>query len=179
MKKAITIIGGLLLSAGLFQSCTVNDEVVEQHVFTAEVFEVTASFTSSNNYSQKFTFSQPSYDGDMVLMYILWEVDNTGADVWRLVPQTEYFNNGGFVEYSYDFTRYDFRLMLDFNFSSIPGNIYQDYFLDQIFRAVVIPGNVTYSTSSANNQSPQVDFSDYEATMKHFGLSERHVKKLK
>lgn len=177
MKKAITIIGGLLLSAGLFQSCSINDEVVEQQIFTAEVFEVSANFTPNNGFSQTFTFSEPNYAGDMLLVYILWEVDGN-TDVWRLLPQSDYFNDGGFVEYNYDFTRYDFRVMLETNYSSIPGDVYQGYFLNQIIRAVVVPGNLVQTTSSMSTSSQSVDFSDYEATMKHFGLSERNIQKL-
>ncbi len=177
MKRAFTILGGLLLSAGLMQSCTIEDDSVEQHIYTSEVFEVTVDFTASNNYSQLFTFNQPSYEGDMVLMYVLWEQDN-GADVWRLVPQTAYFDDGGLVEYNYDFSRYNFSVMLSTNYNSIPGDIYNAYFLGQVFRAIVVPGNVVNSTSSMSTKGTAVDFSDYDATMKHFGLSEQNIKKL-
>ena len=179
MKRAITILGSVLLGAGLFQSCTISDEVVDQQIFTAEVFEVAVDLVPENNFSQLVNFSEPSYQGDMVLMYILWEVDGN-QDVWRLVPQQVDLGNGDYITYNYDFTRRNFRIFLDSNFSldQLTNSEINAYGVDQIFRVVVVPGGLMQTASTSSTPSQSVDFSDYEATMKYYGLSEQNVQKL-
>ena len=81
------------------QSCEVTEvyETVDKSPRT-EVFEVTTSFNSNNNYSKLVVFDPPIYSNDSVLIYHLYDVVN-GQDVWKLMPQTYYFNDGGALEY--------------------------------------------------------------------------------
>ena len=171
MKKIVLLFTAFIGLASL-QSCEINDSTSE--VFTSEVFEVRADLTQERGYSQTFNFSQPSYQGDTVLLYILWE-QSGGKDVWRLVPQMVQLGNGDFVTYNYDFTRYDFRIFLDSNFdlNQMTNQEYNSIALNQIFRAVVVPGNLV----QAKGKAP-VDFSNYEATLHYLGLENAPIKKL-
>jgi hypothetical protein len=92
------------------------------------------------------------------LVYISWEVDN-GQDIWRLLPQTEYFDDGVLV-YNYDFTQNDVRFFLDgtTDFSLLDPS-YTD---EQVFRVVVVP---------ADNVG-RLDISNLEAVQDTFGITE-------
>jgi hypothetical protein len=72
-----------------------DDDTTKCEVETAprqEVFEVTTSFNSNNNYSSLVEFNHnPS---DAVLVYHLCDTVN-GQDIWKLMPQTYYFSDGG------------------------------------------------------------------------------------
>lgn len=172
MKKIALLFTAFIGIASL-QSCEVNDS--GDQIFTSEVFEVRADLTRERGYAQTFNFSQPSYQGDTVLLYILWE-QNGGQDVWRLVPQTVQLGGGDIVTYNYDFTRNDFRIFLDsnFNLDQMTDQEYTSIALNQIFRAVVVPGNLIQSKGTA-----AADYSDYYATLKAFGLENAPIKKLK
>jgi hypothetical protein len=171
MKKitlVLAFIGMITLN-----SCTVN-EVVERDLVDydtiAEVFEVTTSFGPSNNYNRLVTFNPPIYSSDMVLVYHLYEVDN-GADVWRIMPQTYYFDNGAELDYNFDFTRFDVSIFLDSNFSL--DSFSPAWTQNQTFRIVVVPGAFT------NRMANPVDYSDYDATIKMLGYENAEIKKLK
>ena len=106
----------------------------------------------------------------MVLVYHLYEVDN-GTDVWRIMPQTYYFDNGAELDYNFDFTRFDVRIFLEsnFNLNGFPPAWIQN----QTFRIVVVPAAFT------NRMANPVDYSDYEATIKMLGYENAEIKKLK
>lgn len=167
MKKitlVLAFIGMITLN-----SCTVN-EVVERDLVDydtiAEVFEVTTSF-SENNDSRLVTFNPPIYNSDMVLVYHLYDVDN-GADVWRIMPQTYYFDNGAELDYNFDFTRYDVNLFLDSNFSL--DSFSSAWTQNQTFRIVVVPAAFTNKSA--------VDYSDYNATIEMLGYKDSKIIKL-
>ena len=174
MKKIALLFSAMVGLASL-QSCEFNDEIVQQDIFLAEVFEVTTTFTPGNNYASTFNFSKPSYEGDTVLMYILWEQSN-GTDVWRLVPQTVYLTGTDQISYNYDYTRNDFRVFLqgNFNLSQLTNEEYQNYAVNQTFRAVVVPGKLLQGKGVST-----VDYSDYNATINALGLQNATIKKLK
>ena len=152
-------------------SCTVNEVVDTPYQYDsdtiAEVFEVTTSFGPNNNYSRLVTFNPPIYNSDVVLVYHLYDVVN-GSDVWRLMPQTYYFDNGGEVDYNYDFTKYDVNIFLDANFDL--NTLSSAWTQNQTFRLVVVPG----SFKTAN----KVDYSDYNATIEMLGYKDAKIKKL-
>ena len=121
------------------QSCEVteiNDTVDNDTI--SEVFEVTTSFNSNNNYSRLVTFNPPIYSSDVVLVYHLYDTVN-GQDVWKLMPQTYYFSDGGELDFNFDYTRYNVNIFLSANFSlsTLPSSWTQD----QTFRIVIIPAN--------------------------------------
>lgn len=134
-------------------------------IFEAEVFEVTRSFAPNNNYSSLITLNPPILDSDVVLVYLLWEVDN-GTPIWRQMPQTVQLNEGD-LQYNFDFTPFDVNLFLssaDFPLTILGPQWTQN----QTFRIVLIPGYFG---------SARVDFSDYNAVMNMLDLKETDVVK--
>lgn len=125
-----------------------------------QAFEISLDFTPENNYEFIEAYG-PNFDvfpSDVTLVYISWEVDN-GEDIWRLLPQTEYFDDGVLV-YNYDFTQTDVRFFLGgtTDFSTLDPS-YTD---GQVFRVVVVP---------ADNVG-RVDLSDFDAVTQMFGITE-------
>lgn len=134
-------------------------------IFEAEVFEVTRSFAPGNNYSSLITLNPPILDSDIVLVYLLWDVDN-GTPIWRQMPQTVQLDEGD-LQYNFDFTRFDVNLFLssaDFPLTILGPQWTQN----QTFRIVLIPGYFG---------SARVDFSDYNAVMHMLDLKETDVVK--
>ncbi|WP_338375226.1 hypothetical protein [uncultured Flavobacterium sp.] len=168
MKKitlVLAFIGMITLS-----SCTVN-EVVERDIVDydtiSEVFEVTTSFSSNNNFSRLVTFNPPIYSSDMVLVYRLSGYSN-GTDYWKLLPETFYFNDGTLdYKFNYNFTRYDVELYMEgFELWNLSTQITNN----QTFRIVVIPAAFTNKSA--------VDYSDYNATIEMLGYTNSEIKKL-
>ncbi len=125
-------------------------------------FEVDVNFTSANDYSEVFDFTEPLVDGDAFLVYMLEESPvSQGTFAWRLVPQTFYLEEGILV-YNFDYTINDFSIFLDnspIDFSQLDPY----YTTDLVFRAVVVPSDLI---------GARVDYTDYEATMKLLNISE-------
>lgn len=168
MKK-ITFILAFIGMIGL-QSCSVNEvnDNVDNDTIS-EVIEVTTSFSQANNFSRLITINPPIFASDMILVYQLYDVVN-GQDVWRLLPQTYYFNNGGELDYNYDFTRYDVNLFMDANFDM--NTLSSAWTQNQTFRIVIIPGFFGGKSSS------QVDFKDYNATLKAYNINAKNIRKI-
>ena len=159
----------------MLQSCTVNDttpqptQVVNNYTTANEVFKVTKSFTSTNSFSNLITFAYPIDADDMVLVYRLSGIDN-GADVWKLEPETFYYNDGTLnFGYNYDFTKYNVGIyMHGNNLATVPDS----FRYNQVFRIVILFGN------NKNKSSNTINFSDYNATIKALNLENTEVKKL-
>ncbi|OAB25649.1 hypothetical protein SAMN05444395_10841 [Flavobacterium fryxellicola] len=115
-----------------------------------EVFEVTTSFNSSNNYSSLVEFNPPIYSSDSVLVYHLYDTVN-GQDIWKLMPQTYYFNDGGALDFNFDFSRFNVNLFLSANFSlnTLPSSWTQN----QTFRIVIIPDGFAKTINKNNIDS--------------------------
>ena len=112
--KRITL---LLAFIGMMtlQSCEVTEVYdAPNNAPRTEVFEVTTSFSSSNNYSSLVVFDPPLYSNDSVLLYHLYDVVN-GQDVWKLMPQTYYFSDNGALDFNFDYTKYSTLISLDHN----------------------------------------------------------------
>ena len=161
----LAFIGMITLS-----SCTVN-EVVERDLVDydtlSEVFEVTTSFSSNNNFSRLVTFNPPIYSSDMVLVYRLSGYSN-GTDYWKLLPETFYFNDGTLdYKFDYNFSIYDVELYMEgFELWNLSTQITNN----QTFRLVVVPAGFTNKSA--------VDYSDYNATIEMLGYKESVIKKL-
>lgn len=136
MKKIIT----LLAIAGLLtlQSCTTSGSFEIAPVPTTEVFEVTTSFTSNNNFSRFVTLNPPIYSSDVVLTYRL-SGSNSQGDVWQLLPETYYFNDGTVdFGYRFDYTNRDVNIyMIGNDLQSVSTN----FRLNQVIRIVIVPAN--------------------------------------
>ncbi len=169
MKK-ITLILAFIGMIGL-QSCTVNEDndPVDNDTIS-EVIEITTSFSQANNFSRLVTINPPIFPSDMILVYHLYGVEN-GADVWRLMPQTYYFDLGGELDYNFDFTSFDVNIFMDANFNM--NTLSPAWTQNQTFRIVIIPGFFS------GKQSNKVDFNDYEATLKAYNINPLQVRKIK
>ncbi|WP_075350605.1 hypothetical protein [Algoriphagus marinus] len=132
----------------------------------SKVFEVEVNFTQANNYIEKLIFEEANIESDVVLAFIEWEIDG-GKSVWRALPQTVFFNEGGVLIYNYDFTLDDFRLFLDGAIN--PANLGEEWRLNQLFRVIVVPGD--YASS-------RIDFTNYEAVTAMLGLKDEDFKRI-
>jgi len=130
------------------------------------VFEIQGTFNSSNDYLLYYEFpsSFTVYDGDVVMVYILWEQDN-GLDVWRALPQTRFLNDG-VLQYNFDYTLADVQIYID---GTIDPTLLTSADTDnQIFRIAVIPADL------ATNKL--LDITDYDAVMKALNRTSDSVK---
>ncbi|MEB2786712.1 hypothetical protein [Algoriphagus persicinus] len=134
----------------------------------SEVFEVEVDFTPANNFSEIFTFDPIIVESDVVLSFVLWEVDGQ-TPIWRAMPQTAYFQEGGILVYNYDFTRSDFSLFLDGNLDL--STLSTDWTDNQLFRVVVLPGD--FASTNA-----RIDLTDYDAVTKLLGLTDADFKRI-
>jgi len=135
MKHLLSII----LTVFLVTSCT-TEEIIQDNYFAGQSFERTANLVAPNF---EATFEIPLnielIESDMVLVYHLVGIDNDGIDIWRLMPDTVYTNDG--LEFQYNFEHnFDFVTVFiegpsTFNFNSLlPSDT-----LDQTFRIVILP----------------------------------------
>ena len=77
------------------------------------MFEVTGTFNEANQYTLYYAFPNDFqvYNGDAVMVYILWDVVD-GLDVWRALPQTIFLESGAF-QYNFDYTTGDVQIFID------------------------------------------------------------------
>ncbi len=132
----------------------------------SEVFEVEVDFTAANNYSEQFKFTPVIIESDVVLAFIEWELDG-GNSVWRALPQTVFFNEGGVLIYNYDFSKIDFRIFLDGAID--PASLAAEWTADQLFRVIVVPGDYA---------SNRIDWTNYDAVTKMLGLKDEDFKRI-
>ena len=164
MKKIIA----LLAVVGMFslQSCTTtNDANYVDNDTISEVFEVTTSFNSTNNYSKIVPLNPPIFTSDVVLVYRLSGVYQ-GQDVWKLIPETRFFADGTMdFGYDYDFTINDVNIFM-------VGNdlltVTDEYRLNQVLRIVIVPGRFAAAINKNN----------YAAVISTLNIDESQIKKI-
>lgn len=164
MKKIII----LLVVIGMFgfQGCTGPEGPPGQDGLIADVIEITnVSFTTSNSFEILKNFKTPIFESDMVLVYRLSSVVS-GADVWSLLPETHYFNDGTH-DFSYDFdsTRNDVNI---FMVGNDLAKVQDQFRINQVFRIVIIPGNLING----------IDKNNFNAVMRALNLDEGQIKKI-
>ena len=135
------------------------------------VFQTTGTFSSANDYTLYYAFPNEIYDGDVVLVYILWnqEESTTGdlLNVWRLLPQTRILDEG-ILQYNYDYTFADVQIFLDgaIDFTTLaPGDVE-----DQTFRIAVLPAALVTNKS--------IDTSDLNSLMKSLEINTNSIEKI-
>ncbi|MCL6257727.1 hypothetical protein M3O96_01415 [Aquiflexum sp. TKW24L] len=124
----------------------------------AEAFQIDVNFTPQNQYLVEFPLNPALVEGDVLLIFIRWEIFNGNA-IWRAMPQTVFLEEGVLV-YNYDFSRIDFSVFLESSFD--PGILSPSFTRNQRFRVVIVPADL----------SSRIDYTDYEAVVKMLGLSE-------
>lgn len=125
-----------------------------------------ATFEPGENYQISYELPAPIVESNVLLIYRLAGVDQ-GKDVWTILPQTVYFNEG-ILNYGFDFTLDDFLLFMDgtINFDLL-GSDWTD---NQVFRIVVVPSNFP---------DARIDYSDYEGVTELLGIEEEDFIQLK
>jgi hypothetical protein len=167
MKKIITLLA--VFGIMVFSSCEGPPGppgIPGQDGLIAEAIEITnVSFTASNSFGVFKTFGVPIYASDMVLVYRLSAIVN-GTDVWSLLPETHYFNDGTLdFSYDFDFTRNDVNIFLVGNNL---GTVSDQFRINQIFRIVIIPANLVNG----------IDKKNYNAVMSTLKISENQIQKI-
>ncbi|WP_281635776.1 hypothetical protein [Flavobacterium marginilacus] len=173
MKKIITLLAVIGMFG--FQGCEGPEGPPGEPGPDSEVFEVSKiNFSSTNGYAPMILLSPAIKKSQMVLVYRLSGSTDGGEDIWKSLPETYYLNDG----------RRDFGFKFDFSINDVSifmegndlGSVLPSFRLNQIFRIVIIPGYLTYPTSKTTNK--KVDYSDYNAVIKAYGIDDRNVKKL-
>jgi hypothetical protein len=134
------------------------------------VFNVTANFNAAGGF--RASVNMPNnlevYDTDIVLVYLAYDVATVGGaqtTVWRLLPQVFPVENG-FFQYNYDFTEFDVEFFMDGNIDL--STLDNSWTQNQLFRVAVLP-------AEALARKAAVDFADYEAVSKAYGLEKVKV----
>ncbi|MGL1889073.1 MAG: hypothetical protein OCD76_21350 [Reichenbachiella sp.] len=130
--------------------------------------------TEGFSFEYELNFTSPSYgailplpndfemlDSDVMMVYLLWEVTDTDAEVWRALQQTLYFDDG-ILSYNFDFTKFDANVFLDGTVDlSRVGAEWTD---NWIARVVVLPAQFSNARST-------IDYNNYDQVKEHFGLT--------
>lgn len=168
MKKILTLFAVVGLFA--FSSCS-NDNDVDNDTI-GEVLEREIDFNSANAYSASVALTPAIYESDVVLVYHLFAVSG-GKDVWRLMPQTYYMNDGGALDFNYEFSIDRVNIFLGADFPL--GNLSPDWTQNQVFRIVIVPA----AFSTTGKSSSKEDYSDYNAVIKKYNINDSSVKRVK
>lgn len=174
MRK-ITLLFVFIGMIGL-QSCTINeDRVVNDNIDYDTISEVweydtNINFTSSNNYSLLLPFKHIIYSSDMVLVYRLKGVESNGDDIWKLLPETYYFDDGTLnFRYDFDFTLRDAQIKMEgFDLAGVSSS----YRNNQVFRIVIIPAYIGKGTST-------IKYDNYNEVIKKYNIDESKIVKIK
>ncbi|NAW51809.1 hypothetical protein GNY06_10650 [Elizabethkingia argentiflava] len=158
-------------------SCNRNDTTLVDGRETALSTEISVSFSKSNAYKIYEPFKYNIRKGDNVIVYRLENTLN-GRDVWQLLPRTFYVyrpEGDRYVEIDFDFSfdvkGVNFYVGGTFNKDN-PQSYVVTYLKNQVFRAVIVPGNI-------GARPGVIDYKDYSAVMKFYHLKESDFKTLK
>lgn len=134
-------------------------------VLVGSTIEVEVDFTAANDYQSLFDTPFKLEESDGLLVYRLSGIQDN-KDVWRLLPQT-YFFQEGVLQYNFDYTVDDVNIFLDgaIDLSTVPAQ----WATDQVFRVIVVPSDFV------NNR---IDFNDYEAVTQMLGITDSDFKKI-
>lgn len=104
-------------------------------------------------------------DSDVILVYLLESVEN-GEDVWSLLPQTFYLEDGE-VQYNYNHTTVDVNVYLHGTVNL--DDLGPEFTEDQTFRMVVLPSDFALNSG--------IDFSNYQSLKTAIDLSDNNITK--
>jgi len=107
-------------------------------IIASSAFEIVIDFNAANEFEYIEAYGFNVLLSDVTLVYVLWDNIN-GQDIWRLMPQTAYFDDDTNLVYNFDFTQEDVRFFLD---GTTDFNTLDDVWTqDQVFRVVVVPAD--------------------------------------
>ncbi|MGC1633605.1 MAG: hypothetical protein WA749_15960 [Gelidibacter sp.] len=128
-------------------------------IIASSAFEIEVDFNAANEFSHTENFGFEVSDTDVTLVYISWETTD-GKDVWRLLPQNVYFDDGTLI-YNFDFTQTDVRFFLDG--TKDLSTLDAEWIQQQVFRVVVIPAdNVGVDVSNLNDVIQAYNIDSFE-----------------
>ena len=111
---------------------------LDGEIIASSAFEIVIDFNTDNDFEYIEAYGFNVLPSDVTLVYILWDTIN-GQDIWRLMPQTVYFDNDTNLVYNFDFTQDDVRFFLE---GTTDLNTLDDIWTqDQVFRVVVVPAD--------------------------------------
>lgn len=111
---------------------------LDGEIIASSAFEIVIDFNTANDFEYIEAYGFNVLPSDVTLVYILWDTIN-GQDIWRLMPQTVYFDDDTNLVYNFDFTQDDVRFFLD---GTTDFSILDDVWTqDQVFRVVVVPAD--------------------------------------
>ncbi|MEY2631206.1 MAG: hypothetical protein RLZZ469_2104 [Bacteroidota bacterium] len=167
MKKITLVLA--FIGMITLQSCTVNEDNVNgiDNDTIGEVFEYTNVNFLPNSYTVVLNFPHTIYSSDMVLVYRLSDVFQ-GEDVWKLLPETYYFNDGTLdFRYDYNFTRFDAEVYME---GYDLGGLSSGVRLNQVLRVVVIP--------AAFGKNGTINYNDYKSVINAYNIDESKIIKM-
>ena len=168
IMKKITLVLAFIGMITL-QSCTVNEDNVNgiDNDTIGEVFEYTNVNFLPNSYTVVLNYPHTIYSSDMVLVYRLSDVFQ-GEDVWKLLPETYYFNDGTLdFRYDYNFTRYDAEVYMEgYDLAGLSSAVR----LNQVLRVVVIP--------AAFGKNGNINYNDYKSVINAYNIDESKIIKI-
>lgn len=177
MKKIITLLAVIGMFG--FQGCTGPEGPPGEDGVLNEVYEVEKINFIANSYSVLIPLSPAIYTSDMVLVYRLAGSTNSGADIWKSLPETYFYSDGTrYFGYNFDFNINGVNIFLE---ADNLGTVSSSFRLDQIFRIVILPGYLSYpktSKGSSGKVANKVDLSDYNAVIKAYNIDDSNVKQL-
>ena len=130
-----------------------------------EVFEIEGDFNQSGNFGISGEYGFDILESEKVLIYRLAEVNQDNYDVWRLMPQVVFHDNGIFT-YDFDFTLYDYAIFLNGNFNL--NTLESGYTDSQVFRILILP---------ADRIDLRMDYSDHNAVLEMLGVEEKDIQR--
>lgn len=150
-------------------NCVKDDDLINvDHDTFPVVYDLkNQNFELVNNQFQiAKTFTNPLYDGDVLLIYKQVGTTNNNSPIWQQIPITFYLNDGNELDYNFDFSKFDFVIYAGgtFNLAGSP------YILNQTFRIVVVPA------SFGKNQN--IDYSDYHRVIDYFHIDDSNPHRL-
>lgn len=167
MKKITLVLA--FIGMITLQSCTVNEDTGNgiDNDTIGEVFEYSNVNFLPNSYTVVLNYPHTIFSSDMVLVYRLSDVFQ-GEDVWKLLPETYYFNDGTLdFRYDYNFTRFDAEVYMEgFDLAGISPA----FRLNQVLRVVVIP--------AAFGKNGNIDYNDYNSVINAYNIDESKIIKM-
>ena len=168
MKKILLLFTAL----GMFSltGCNKDDDRTDNDTYS-EVFEVdNVNFTTTNTVNSiSIPLDPVIYTSDVILVYRLSGTDS-GKDVWEPLPTTYNFTNDDKLSYYFDFSIDKVVVYLESNFSLVSQSAFTQ---NQVFRVVIVPGYFSKTTKAG------IDYRDYNAVIKAYGINEKNMKVIK
>lgn len=163
MKRIATAFA--LVGMFVFQACEGPEGPqgppgIDAEYIVGSTYEIQGTFTVENTYEIGGEFIPPIEESNVVLIYRLAGVDDTGRDQWAILPETYYLAQG-ILTYIFEFTTDNFVIFLDgdIDFNTLDRSRTDN----QVFRIVVVPSDFP---------TGRIDYSDYEGVTKLLGIED-------